>query len=272
MGSNVRACPAVRCAVVGHVEWVDSVLVDRVPAAGEIAHGAEDWSEPAGGGAVAAAQMVRLAGACDFFTALGDDDHGRQAVARFRELEIDADVEWFGSTRRAFVQVDAHGERTITTVGPKLRRRQLPPMNGYDAVFFVSGEPGALRDTRAARFVSATPRELPSLLDGGVRLDLLVGSATDPGERYDGGLDVALVVKTEGVRGGVADGRRYEPASPPAPIVDTYGAGDSFAAALTFALGRGDGLDDALALAARAGAAVITGKGPYTAQLDARGR
>ena len=77
-------------------------------------------------------------------------------------------------------------------------------------------------------------------------------------------------MKTEGVRGGVANGRRYEPASPPAPIVDTYGAGDSFGAALTFALGRGDELEVALAFAARAGAAVITGKGPYTAQLDTR--
>jgi len=261
----------VRCAVVGHVEWVDSVLVDRVPAVGDIAHGAQDWSEPAGGGAVAAAQLVRLAGACDFFTALGNDEHGRRAVARFSELGIAADVEWFGATRRAFVQVDAHGERTITTVGEKLRRRQLPAMDGYDAVFFVAGEVEALRAARAARFLSATPRELPTLLAGGVHLDLLVGSGTDPGERYPGGLDVALVVRTEGVRGGTANGRRYEPATPPAPIVDTYGAGDSFAAALTFALGRGDSLDSALRLAARAGATVITGKGPYSVQLGPDG-
>jgi ribokinase len=257
---------------VGHLEWVESVLVDRVPGAGQIAHGMQDWSEPAGGGTVAAVQMLKLAGACDFFTALGDDDYGHRSVERFRELGITADVEWFGETRRAFVQVDAHGERTITTVGAKLRRRNLPPMGGYDAVFFVAGEPEAMRAARAARFLSATPREVPTLLEGHVHLDLLVGSGTDPGERYDGGLDVALVVTTEGVRGGVADGRRYEAAPPPAPIVDTYGAGDSFAAALTFALGRGDELDGALALAARAGAAVITGKGPYTAQLDTRAR
>src|SRR5207248_5611769 len=176
------------------MEWVDSVLVDRVPRAGEIAHGTADWSEPAGGGAVAAAQLVKLAGACDFFTALGDDDLGRRSLARFRELGIATDVEWFGATRRGFVQVDAHGERTITTVGKKLRRRELPPMDVYDAVFFVSGEPAALRATRAARFVSATPRELPFLLEAVVRLDLLVGSGADPGERYDGGLDVPLVV------------------------------------------------------------------------------
>src|SRR4051812_27813083 len=154
MRSNVRAWGAVRCAVVGHVEWVESVLVDRVPAAGEIAHGAEDWSEPAGGGAVAAAQLAKLAGECDFFTALGDDEPGRRAVERFRELGIRTDVEWFGATRRAFVQVDAQGERTITTVGAKLRRRELSPMDGYDAVFFVAGEPEALRAARAAGFVS----------------------------------------------------------------------------------------------------------------------
>ena len=258
----------MRCAVVGHVEWVESVRVDRVPAAGEIAHGSEDWSEPAGGGAVAAAQLARLAGTCDFFTALGEDELGRRAVARFRELGIQVDVEWFGTTRRAFVQVDANGERTITTVGPKLRRRGLPTMDAYDAVFFSGGEVPALRAARSARFLSATPRELPWLLEGGVHLDLLVGSGTDPGERYDGGLDVALVVQTEGIRGGVAGGRRYAPVAPPAPIVDTYGAGDSFAAALTFALARGDDLDDALGLAARAGATVITGKGPYSGQLE----
>ncbi len=76
-----------------------------------------------------------------------------------------------------------------------------------------------------------------------MRLDLLVGSGTDPGEHYDGGLDVGLFVATEGARGGLADGERYEAAPPPGPIEDTYGAGDSFAAALSFALARGDALE-----------------------------
>jgi ribokinase len=244
------------------------VLVDQVPGPGQIAHADADWAEPAGGGAVVAAQLVRLAGACDFFTALGDDELGRRSAVRLAELGIAVHAEWFGTTRRAFVQVDAHGERTITTVGPKLRPRALPAMDAYDAVFFVAGEPQTLRGARAARFLAATPRELPTLLEGGVHLDLLVGSGTDPGERYEGGLDPGVVVLTEGIRGGVADGRRFEAAPPPGPIADTYGAGDSFAAALCFALARGDELDEALAFAARAGAAVTTGKGPFTAQID----
>lgn len=256
---------------MGHVEWIESVLVDRVPGPGGIAHADADWSEPGGGGAVVAAQLARLGGQCDFFTALGADDLGRRSLERLTELGIEVHVEWFGSTRRGFVQVDAHGERTITTVGPKLRPRSLPAMGGYDAVFFVAGEVEALRAARAARFLAATPRELAILREGGVRIDLLVGSGSDPAEHYDGGLDVGLVVATDGAGGGSAGGRRYEAVPPPGEIADTYGAGDSFAAALCFALARGDELEDALALAARAGAAVVTGKGPFSTQLADQG-
>jgi len=55
----------------------------------------------------------------------------------------------------------------------------------------------------------------------------------------------------------------------PGPIADAYGCGDAFAAGLTYALARGDPPDDALALAARCGAAVLTGRGPYAGQLTA---
>ena len=49
--------------------------------------------------------------------------------------------------------------------------------------------------------------------------------------------------------------------------MDTYGCGDCFAAGLTFGLARGDSMEEALALAAQCGAAVMTGRGPYAAQL-----
>ncbi|HZQ04049.1 MAG TPA: PfkB family carbohydrate kinase [Gaiellaceae bacterium] len=259
----------MRCAVVGHVEWTEFALVDHVPPPGQIAHATEHWSGPAGGGAVVAAQLAKLAGGCEFYTALGDDELGQAAVRRLEELGLTLHVEWFGRTRRAITFVDAHGERTITTIGEKLRPRAQPRLDGYDAAFFVAGEPDVLRAARAARFLAATPRELATLLAGAVRLDLLVGSGTDPGERYEGGLEVGVVVRTEGASGGTANGRRYAATPPPGPVVDAYGAGDSFAAALCFALARGDELEDALAFAARAGAAVVTGIGPYAAQLTA---
>src|SRR3954449_11730410 len=73
-------------AVVGHVEWIEFARVDHVPDPGEIVHASEWWEEVGGGGAVAAVQIAKLAGACDFFTALGTDDLGRRARERLREV------------------------------------------------------------------------------------------------------------------------------------------------------------------------------------------
>jgi ribokinase len=257
----------MRIAVVGHLEWVEFARVPHMPDAGEIVHATDVWDEPGGGGPVVAVQLAKLNGRCEFFTTLGDDELGRRAVVRLAELGVDVHVQHDGRTRRAFTHLDSRGERTITVLGDKLLARGPLPLHGYDAVFFVSGDAEALRSARAARFLAATSRELPTLREAKVPLDLLVGSAADPGERYDGGLDVGLVVRTDGARGGDADGRRYEAAPIPGDVVDAYGAGDSFGAALTFALARGDDLDDALVLAARAGAAVLTGRGPYPGQL-----
>jgi ribokinase len=254
----------VRCAIVGHVEWVEFVLVDEVPAPGHIAHSIDSWSVPAGGGGVMAVQMARLNGSCDFFTGLGDDELGRRAVEQLTALGVTMHVEWFPTmTRRAFTHVDRNGERTITTIGAKLRPRGPLPLEGVDTVFFVAGEVDALRSARAARFLAATTREMPTLEAAAVHLDLLVGSGNDPGEAYEGGLDAGIVVETDGARGGVANGRRYEAAPLEGAIVDTYGAGDTFGCTLCYALGRGDDLDAALAFAARESAEVLKLRGPY---------
>lgn len=170
-------------------------------------------------------------------------------------------------TRRAFTHVDGSGERTITVLGDKLLPRGPLPL-ALDGCFFVAGDAAALRSARESRFLAATSREQETLRKAAVPLDLLVGSENDPGERAGEGIEAALVVRTDGARGGTANGRRYEPAPLPGPVSDAYGCGDSFAAALAFALVRGDALDDALALAARAGAAVLTGRGPYAAQIS----
>jgi ribokinase len=134
-------------------------------------------------------------------------------------------------------------------------------------VFFVAGDVEALRSARAARFVASATRELPTLHEAAVPLDLLVGSANDPGETYDGSVPATVVALTDGSAGGTANGERWESAPLPGPVVDAYGCGDSFGAALAFGLARGDALSDALHLAARAGASVLTGRGPYNSQI-----
>ena len=270
----------MRFAVVGHVEWVEFAQVEAVPRPGEIVHALETWAEPAGGGAVAAVQLARLAGSCSLFTALGSDELGRRSRAELTRLgvEVRANPEP-EPTRRAFTFVDENGERTITVLGEKLRPRggdsRLPwhDLADADAVFFVSGDVEALHHARSARILAATARELGTLREAAVELDALVGSGEDEGELYrPGDLDPPprVVVTTSGGLGGwVQPGGPFRPAPLPGPVVDAYGCGDSFAAGLTFALARGDAVEEAVALAARCGAAVMTGKGPYAGQIDA---
>src|SRR5439155_159005 len=193
--ARVAAAPrgdagVVRAGVVGHVEWVDFAVVDRVPEHGAILHAREHFA-------------------------------------------------------------------------------------GYVA----GGDADATRAARAARVVVATPRALPALAEAHVELDALVASANDPGERVaEGTLDPPpkLVVRTRGGAGGewtAEEGRTgtWGAAALPGEPVDSYGAGDTFAAALTLALGAGRPLDDALAYAARCGATCLCGRGPYGADVSAIG-
>jgi ribokinase len=270
----------MRCAVIGHVEWVEFVRVESMPRPGEIVHAFETWEEAAGGGAVAAVQLARLAGGCTLFTSFGADELGRRARAQLEAQGVTVRAMVDSSPqRRAVCLVDDAGERTIVVLGDKLvpsggdSRLPWHELAGADAVFFVSGDAEAAHAGRRARVLVATSRELPTLRAAGAELDVLVGSGEDEGEVYRAG-DLEpppkVVVTTSGPLGGwVQPGGPFRPAAIPAPVVDAYGCGDSFAAGLTFALGRGDTLDEAVALAARCGAAVLTGRGPYGAQLSA---
>jgi ribokinase len=268
----------MRVGVVGHVEWVEFARVEEVPRAGEIVHASEVWEEAAGGGAVAAVQLAKLAGSCVLFTAFGDDDLGRRARAQLtaQGVTVRAMVDP-SPQRRAFCFIDASGERTITVLGDKLRPSggdaRLPwhELEGMDAVYFVSGDVEAVHVARSARVLVAAARELETLERARERLDVLVASSSDGGERYQPG-DLQpppdLVVTTSGGLGGWAQpGGPFRAAPLPGPVADAYGCGDCFAAGLAFALGNSDGREEALAFAAKCGAAVLTGRGAYQAQL-----
>lgn len=266
----------MRVAVVGHVEWVDFLHVDRVPRTGAIVQASDSWQAAAGGGADAAVQLRKLAGSASLYTALGDDPLGRSAFDELTGRGVHVEAVWSDDPqRRAVCFLDSTGERTIALLGPKLVAHGDDPLpwdelRDVDGVYFSGGDVAALRAARKARVLVATARELPVLRDGGIELDVLVGSSRDEEERYDGGLDPAprYVVRTEGAKGGTVDpGGRYAAAPVPGPIVDTYGAGDAFAAGLTFGLASRLAIDGALELAARCGAAVLTGRGPYEAQI-----
>jgi ribokinase len=267
----------MRCGVVGHVEWIDFIRLERVPRPGEIVTAVEGWAEAAGGGAMAAGEFLRLGAETTFFTALGGDDHGLSAELELRSLDLKLEVVTRDAPqRRGFTFLDGEGERTITVLGEKLVPYAEDPLawgelRSIDAVYFCGGDVGALRQARQARVVVATARELPTLAKAGVELDALVLSARDPSERYEPGSlspPPRLVAITEGADGGryvTADAAkgRWEAAPLPGPQQDSYGAGDSFAAGLAYALGERKDAQGALAFAAVSAAKALTRSGGH---------
>ena len=204
----------MRCAVVGHVEWVDFVPVERVPEPGEILTTNDHWAEPAGGGAVAAAELLRLGAETTFFTAVG---RGRAGPARR------------GGAARARASAASRGSRCAPAAGasptwtPGASARSPCSRSctfGDDPLAWEELDATTASTSPATRRRSATPAEpaswsrprgFPDSSLRGVQLDALVHSARDPAERYEPGeLDPAptLVVSTEGSDGRyVADGK-----------------------------------------------------------------
>jgi ribokinase len=205
-----------------------------------------------------------------------------------RELEalgVQVEAAWHPEPqRRAFVHLDADAERTITVMSERLGPRGDDPLpwaelNGADAVYFTAGDPGAVRAARAARTLVSTVRVIDSLAEAGVQIDMLVSSADDEGEHYTPG-DLALpplfVARTAGAAGGpleAADGAktRWAAAPLPGPPGRRLRRGYSFAAGLTYGLAEDRSAEDSLTLAARCGAACVTGRGPYAGQLREAG-
>ena len=272
-----------RFAVVGHVEWIEFARVPRVPHPGEIMHVTEWWEEVGGGGAVASVQLAKLAGEVEFFTALAHDENGRRAKERLEELGVTVyAAPRPGVQRRGFVYLDDEHERTITVLGRRIVAHgddDLPweRLDAVDAVYFTGGDVGALQQARRARKLVATPRAFDTLRAAKVNLDALVRSANDPGEQQaEEHLDPApdIVVSTAGKEGGewVGEDRttgKWKAAELPGPPRDSYGAGDSFAAGLTYGLGAGLPIEQALEVASLCGAYKLAGRAAFDNQLTA---
>ncbi len=196
---------------MGHVEWVRFARVERVPEPGTIVSALESWEEPAGGGAVAAAELVRLGAEVDFFVAVGNDEVGEQAHEALRELGCRVHAARRDEAQRlAFTYLDSEGERTITLLGPKLHPRGSDPLPwdvlaDIDAVYFTAGTQTrcGLRGRLApsSRRPASCQRSWKPMFE----LDALVRSGVDPSEAYESGLlepEPKLIVSTLGREGG----------------------------------------------------------------------
>jgi ribokinase len=159
------------------------------------------------------------------------------------------------------------GERTIVTIGERLEPRgddelEWERLGDAQSVYFTAGDAAALQHARQSAIVVASPRARDVLATS--TIDALVFSESDLDESTWAerlAPHSRLLVATEGERGGrwwgVSEGR-WAATPLPGPPRDAYGCGDSFAAAFTLGLGRGDSIADAAALGAAAGARALT--------------
>jgi ribokinase len=260
-------------AVVGHIEWVEFIRVPRLPRAGEVEHAGASFARAAGGGGVVAGVLAELGAEVDFFTALGRDRPGQASVAQLAERGVLMHVAAREQpTRRAVTLLDDAGERTIITIGERLEpsagdELEWARLDGADGAYVTAGDAGALVHARAARVLVASPRARNALTSEGPLIDALVYSARDRDEREWAqrvGNRARLQVATDGVRGGrwwgESEGSWKAVALAGEPR-DSYGAGDAFAAAFTFALAAREPVERAVALGAEWGARMLTRPG-----------
>jgi ribokinase len=278
--ASMPPLPPLKLAVVGHVEVVSFLAVDHLPVAGAVARASRFAEEPAGGAAVAAVQMHRLTGATVvLFTALGRDAAGEAAAERLQQLGLELQVAWRDApTRRGVSLVDASGERSITVAGQRLAPQaddSLPweHLRSCAGVFVTATDAAGLRLARRAPLLTATPRlRLSVLQTAAVGLDALIGSALDPAEQVpEGALDPppCLQIATAGAAGGEAHPfGAFAAPKRDHPVVDSYGAGDCFAAGVTAGLAAGWTVHQAISLGCHCGSACLDGFGPYSHQLQ----
>jgi ribokinase len=268
-------------AVVGHVEHVTLGRTEAEIAPGSIVHLLDARFVPGGGGGIAFAQLGRSDAELHLFTAVGSDAAGRLVEARIRassdRVHVHAavrDVEH----PRVVVAVDREGRRTIVVAGEPLHPAATDPLPwatlaACDAAYFTGADPETLRLARAARRLVVTARRSEALRAAAILADVIVGSVADPRENRP--LDAydpppAALVLTDGPRpirvfrpGAVTS---VDAPAAPARIAGDYGAGDSFAAALTYYLACGCSVEDACRRAGPHGAAVLRGWNPFDGQ------
>ena len=275
--------PRLCLAVVGHIEWVEFLAVDRWPQPGCISHAQQRLEEPAGAGAVIAVQLAQLLDRpVHFFTALGRDAVGEACVQRLQERGVQVHVAWRdGSTRRGISLVggvgdgsgDQRGDRAITVIGDRLTPVLSDPLpwdvlHQCDGAFITAADAALVQAARSVPVLAATPRVgLAVLESAGVQIDALIGSGLDPAELVAPGDLVPsprVQISTEGAAGGlISTGDRYSASALPGPFVETYGCGDSFAAGVFAGLAAQWPLKTAIQLGCQLGAACATRFGPY---------
>ena len=256
-------------AVVGSANADLHLVLDRLPTAGDTVVAAETRWLPGGKGANQAAAAARLGADVRFVGAVGDDAAADVALGGLGDDGVD-----IASVRRvagapsgvAVVCVDGLGENLIVVApganavlapddidlpepcGAVLVSLEVPVGTAISALR-AAHDVGALAVLNAAPADAATS-ELLAVADVLVANEgeaaTLAGGRSLAALAAATGTTVVATAGPAGVRAATPQGEELHVPALPTEVVDTVGAGDCFAAALTVALAEGRSLADAL--------------------------
>ena len=270
--------------MVGSCNYDVIAYVERRPEPGDSVRARGIRLDCGGKGFNQAVALRRLGAEVEMCGAVGEDWFGGEFRRRLDELGIGR--RFLKSVERltgiAMPVVDAAGENAIVhALGANLELTpddvQPAAFSGADAVL-LQGELRAETTARAAELGRSMDRLVvlnlapadPSLRGALHDADVAVVNRAEaaqlggPGQLLAAGVDAVVV--TMGAGGAEIHAQRPETvAAPEVEVVDTTGAGDAFAAALTLALVEGRSLQEAAAWAAAAGAAACMREGTSSA-------
>jgi len=273
-----------RVAVVGSINVDIVARCERLPGPGETVTGATLARYQGGKGANQAVAAARLGAVTSMVACVGEDEHGREALAALARAGVDTGRVAVAAapTGVALVVVAEGGENHIV-VAPGANALLTPDrvdVAGADAVLCQLEIPLEAVAAAAGRAeglfcLNAAPaRELPRrLLE---RCDLVVANRREA-EALDLAAPQGLVAVTLGEEGAILLERGVEVARAAPPrvnAVDGTGAGDAFSAALAVSLLEGRDRGEALRRACTAGALAASRPGaqpslPTAAEVDA---
>jgi len=258
---------SAQLAVLGSINLDLVASVDAAPRRGETVLGSDLQRQPGGKGANQAIAAARLGARVEMIGAVGDDNPGRELLAVLQDSGVDTSrvQVLHGASGVALIVVDSTGENSIVVCpGAGMRIDALSAGAALDSAVLAQLEVDmdvvehVARQTTGPFFLNASP--VTDLSQGlRDRVDLFI---VNEGE-YEELAFLATaprVALTLGAAGAVLlrQGRVVARAKVPAErVVNTVGAGDAFAAALTVALLENYSESDALEAACRVGAAAV---------------
>ena len=266
--------------VVGSVNVDLVVRVPRLPSTGETVTGGTFTRAPGGKGANQAAAAARLGARTRFVGLVGPDDLGAEARGELEAAGVDVSALGTGHapTGVAGILVDDRGDNVIAVASGA--NAELSPAYVREALRAIDvGSPVVLSNLeipldavtataewageRSGRFIlnPAPARPLDRSLLG--RCSVVVANEREASGLGPSSVEDVLaagpdaVVVTRGPEGAdlhVRDRPAHRQQAFAADIVDSTGAGDAFCGALAWALGDGRKAEEAVRLAAAAGA------------------